>query len=112
LKKKIDNVEYEIIPIPPHLSPYNSRISELLQKKAASFQDAEEISKEINQHMEKLLSETVTPKPRKEHQTEIYNAIIDLTNAVLEKAQFFRKNQRPSPSKSNATQPHPAQTSK
>lgn len=103
MKKKIEDTEYNIIPIPPYLSPFNARISELLQKKFTSFQDAEETSKEINQHMEKLLSETVTPKPNKEHQTAVYNALIDLTNAVLQEAQFFRKNQRSGTAKSNAT---------
>jgi len=102
MKKKIGDTEYNIIPIPPHLSPYNARISELLQKKPTSFQDAEEISKEIAQHMEKLLNETVTPKPNKEHMTAVYNALIDLTNAVLVEAQFFRKNKGSNIAKSSS----------
>jgi hypothetical protein len=100
VKKKIDNTEYEIIPIPPYLSPYNARISELLQTKSKNFQEAEEISKEIKQHMEKLLSETVKPNPPIEHQTAVYNALIDITNATIKQAEFFRKNKGLNPTKS------------
>jgi len=112
VKKKIGDTEYEIIPIPPHLSPYNARISELLQKKPQSFQEAEEISKEIAQHLEKLLSETVKPKPPIEHQTAAYNALIDVTNALIEEAEFFRKNQGPNSGKRSTTRPSTTQAPK
>jgi len=112
VKKKIGDTEYTIIPIPPHLSPYNSRISELLQKKTQNLQETKETSQELEECMKILLSGTVKPQPLPEDQTEVYNALIDLTNEVISKAQFFRKNQGPSPAKSSSICPTDSQKTK
>jgi len=101
VKKKIETIEYNIIPISPHLSPYATRIGELLQKKPQSVQEVEETSGEINVLMDKLLSETVKPKPTKEHQTQVFNILCEYTNAVIQEAQFFRKNKGSNSAKGN-----------
>lgn len=93
MKKKIGEIEYTIIPIPPHLSPFSTRIGELLQKRPQSTQEAKEISKEISEAMELLLSEIVMPKPEKQHYLQVFNALVDLTNKTMEEAGFFRKDQ-------------------
>jgi len=111
MKKTIDGTEYTIIPIPPHLSPYSTRISELLQTKPQSLQETDERSKEIDTLVEKLLSKTVKPNPAPEHQLAIFNALIDLTNATIAEAQFFRSRKGSQPAKSNATRPNIAQAS-
>lgn len=103
MKKKIEDVEYEIIPIPPYLSPYSTRISELLKKTPQSVEDASEISGEIKEAMDKLFAETVTPKPERKHRTQVFNTINKLTMEVIEDAKFFRKPKRSRDGKSGAT---------
>jgi len=91
MKLKIDAVEYTITPIPPYLSPYSTRISELLTRKPRTNQEADEISGEITFAMKKLLSGTVTPTAPPEHELQLFKAVIQLTNTILEDAQFFRQ---------------------
>jgi len=109
VKKKIGEIEYTIIPIPPHLSPFSTRIGELLQKRPQSTQEAKDISKEISEVMELLLPETVMPKPDKQHYLQVFNTLIDLTNKTMEEAEFFRKNKGPKSAKGNGTVPAAAQ---
>lgn len=112
IKKKIGNAEYNIIPIPPHLSPYLSRYGEISQKKPENLRETEELSKESEKIVEKLLSETVKPKPQLEHELAVFNAVINLTNQTIQDAQFFRTKQGPSATKSSTTQPRASQTTK
>ncbi len=72
-----------------------------MQQKPKSAQEVEANSKEIQVLIQKLLKETVNPEPKVEHQTEIFKVLCDLTNAVINEAQFFRKNHGPKPTKSN-----------
>jgi hypothetical protein len=109
LKVKIEDTEYTIIPIPPSLSPYSTHISEMLKVKPQSVADAEKMSVEIEKAMEKLLAGTVKPIPAKEHHIQVFNALVDLTNKVLEDARFFRQDKGSSPEKGSATSPGDSQ---
>jgi len=102
MKKQIHGVEYEIKPIPPHLSPYSTRISELLQKKPQNVQEADVASDEIAACLGKLLAGTVNPVPPKEHQWQLFKILNDLTTKTLKDAGFFRK-----PKGSNTTKSGP-----
>ena len=102
MKKKIEDVEYEIIPIPPSLSPFSTRISKLLQQEPKTVEEAKEISAEIKKAMDVLLEGTVTPEPKKGHRTQLLNALNQLTKAAIEDAEFFRKSKRRSSGESSS----------
>jgi len=102
MKLKIDAVEYKVTPIPPYLSPYSTRISELLTRKPQTNQEADEISNEIIFAMKKLLSGTVTPAPLPEHELRLFKAVIQLTNTILEDAGLFRQPKKSNIEKSRA----------
>lgn len=112
MKRKIGDTEYNIIPIPPHLSPFSTLISERLQLKPEGPQDAETISQQIAEAMKALLSGTVKPYPKPEHETQVFNALIDITNKVIHEAQFFRKDKRPNAGKGNSARPGDSQAPK
>lgn len=112
MKLKIEDAEYTIIPIPPNLSPYSTRISELLQRKPQTSQEADEISCEISKYMDKLLGGTVKPKPSEGHMLQLFNAVIGLTNKVLEEAGLFRKTKQSNLEKSNRISSADSQASK
>jgi len=112
LKTKIGDTEYTVMPIPPYLSPYSTRIGELLQKRPQTVQEAEEMSKEIKILMEKLLKETVKPEPSIEHQTQIFKVLCNHTNDIIQQAQFFRAHKGSSITKSSAARSDPASETK
>ena len=71
MKLKVEDVEYEIIPIPPSFSPYATLIGDLLQaKKPQSIEEAEKNSDTIAKAMTKLFAGTVKPAPKAEHQAQ------------------------------------------
>jgi len=94
VKLKIDGVEYQVKPMPLHLSPYAARMSELLQKVPTDLSEADEMSKEIEQLQSKIFAETVSPEVRKEHTIELYNAVNDLTREIMKKAGLFRESKQ------------------
>jgi len=109
MKKKIEDVEYEIIPIPPNLSPFSTRISKLLQQEPKTVEEAKEISAEIKAAMDILLEGTVTPEPKKGHRTQLLNTLNQLTKAAIDDAEFFRKSKRRSSRESSSAGHNSAQ---
>ena len=109
MKKKIEDVEYEITPIPPNLSPFSTRISKLLQQEPKTVEEAKEISAEIKAAMDILLEGTVTPEPKKGHRTQLLNTLNQLTKAAIEDAEFFRKSKRRSSRESSSAGHNSAQ---
>lgn len=101
MEKEIDGVKYKLTPIPPHASPYNVLVADLLMKKPETVEDAEKISSEIKKAMVKLFAETVTPTPKPEHHIQLFNALTELTTEVMKEAGLFRKNSRPNTAKGN-----------
>jgi hypothetical protein len=89
-KVKIEDVEYVIMPVPPYLSPYSTKIGELMRKQPCDMKDADRISSEINEFMKKLLADTVSPEPKKEHMLQVFSEVTALTNKVMEDAGLFR----------------------
>jgi hypothetical protein len=112
MKKKIEDVEYEIIPIPPSLSPFSTRISKLLQQEPKTVEEAKEISAEIKAAMDILLEGTVSPKPKKGHRTQVFNSLNLLTKEAIEDAEFFRKPKRRSSRESSSTGDNDSQETK
>lgn len=108
---KLSGTEYELFPVPPYLSPYSARIGELLKLKPANFEEAQKQSEEIDKLMEKLFEGTVTPKPNKTDSLRLFNAIIDLTNEVMQEAKFFRTTKRCDADKSRGNESTNPQTS-
>jgi len=94
MEKTIDGVKYTLIPVPPHASPYDVLIADLLRKKPETTEEAERISIEIKKAMEKLFAETVTPKPKVEHHIQLFNALTELTTKVMKEAGLFRNHPR------------------
>ena len=88
MKVKIGNNEYTVTPLPPRLAPHNAFYSELLQRKPSSVEEAQEIGKNLGELCEIILTATVTPTPREEHYTQLYNAVVELTNRVLSQSFF------------------------
>jgi len=97
---------------PPHLAPITARIGELLQKHPATADEAKQMSEEIKPLMTLVLSQTAHPAPPMEHQTQVYQALINLTNEVVNEAAFFRGARRTDGAKSSTSSPPRGQTSK
>lgn len=105
MELEVEGVKYTVIPIPPSLSPYSTLIGDLLRAKPQTFEEVEKNSETIAKAMEKLFAGTVKPIPNLEHQTQVFNALIDLTNKTIDNAGLFRKQQRPSASSSRSAKP-------
>ena len=88
VKVKIGTVEYTVSPIPPRLAPHNALYSELLQRKAATTEEAEEIGKTIGELSTILLKATVQPMPVEEHYIMLFNAVTEVTNRALSQSFF------------------------
>lgn len=108
MELEVEGVKYQLIPIPPSHSPYSTLIGDLLRAKPKSIEEAEKNSETIAQAMEKLFAGTVKPTPKQEHQSQVFNALIDLTNKTIEDAKFFRNNQEPDTTKSGSVEPSAA----
>jgi len=109
MEKEIDGVKYNLIPVPPYASPYNVLLGDLLRKKPETVEAAEAISHAIKKAMEKLFAETVTPTPKPEHQTQLFNAVSELTTKVLKEAGLFREDSGPDAAKGDADSADAAQ---
>jgi len=110
MKKEICGVKYEIKPMPPSLTPYSARIIALLQRTPQNVEEAREASKELRILIKELLKETVQPEPLEEHELEVYNTLIQVTNQTLEKVKFFPQNKRPSVEEGSPISPVTSQT--
>lgn len=95
MEKEFDGQKYTLIPIPPYASPYSVLIGKLLQKKAETTDEAEANGAEIKKAMDKLFTVTVTPKPRVEHETQLFTALNELTKKVIDEADFFHEHSGP-----------------
>jgi hypothetical protein len=100
MEKELDGVKYILIPIPPYASPYTVLIGNLLRKKTETVQEAETVSAEIQKAMDKLFTVTVKPKPRVDHETQLFNELNELTKKVIDEADFFHKDKGPDAEKS------------
>jgi hypothetical protein len=105
MELEVESVKYEIMPIPPNLSPYSTLIGNLLRATPQNLEDAEKNSDIIAKAMEKVFVGTVKPVPKPEHQTQVFNALIDLTNKTIEAAGLFRGDKGPSTPPSSPTEP-------
>ena len=79
----IDKIKYTIKPIPLDLIPYAMRLAVLLQTKAKDLIVAQTISEEINELIRRILSRTVSPYPKEEHQLRIFVEVMRLTDLEL-----------------------------
>lgn len=84
--------EYDVQAVPPYMGPFNLRLSNLLRTPPKNVKDAETISAEIKELQSKLLKECVTPEVPQGDMLEVYNALMNVTKAVLTDADSFRKN--------------------
>jgi len=116
MKKKIGNIEYNIIPLPPYLSSAFRKAVELLkalqEKPPKSIEEDRQCREETKIWMLEVLKETVEPEPKKEHYLELWNILCDITNQVAEDAQFFRKPKRPDTGESKSISHSSAQAPK
>jgi hypothetical protein len=112
MEKIIDGVTYVLTAIPPHLSPYNTLLGDLLREKPKTAQEADRVSGEIKKCMDKLLVDTVKPTPRPEHQYQVFNALTALTSEVLDEARLFRKDKRSSTEEGSPTSPSASRKAK
>jgi hypothetical protein len=110
-EKEIDGVKYSLIPIPPHVSPFNQLLGQLLQKAPGDCEEAEKDSVQIEKALDKILEACVEPKPRREHAWKLYSALQKLTKKTLEDAGFFRKPKRPGADSSKPAGGPPRKTS-
>jgi len=102
MKLKIDDVDYELMPVPPSLAPYQARINELMSQKPKSIEETKEISGELKPLIQAVLLETVSPKVRREHELAVFRALMKLTNETLTQVQFFPGGKRSEPEKGGA----------
>ena len=99
---KIDNVEYTISAIPPYLQPYVRLYGDLAEKGTKNVTDAKQVEAQMKYIVEKVLTETVSPKPAKEHQFELYRIVNNLTSNAMSRAdQFFPPIRLPQSNKKN-----------
>jgi len=112
MKKEISGVTYTLIPIPPSLMPFSARILTLLQTTPKSVEDTREASAELKTLVKELLKGTCQPTPLEEHELEVYNVLVQLTNETLEKARLFRQKPGPNAAEGSSAGPVTPQTSK
>jgi len=91
---KIDKTEYKIFPMSVHLSVYNDLLAEKQKTRPSTLEEATKQSEIIKQIIDKILAETVNPQPKQGHTLELYQEVINETNIVLERAKFFRSQQK------------------
>lgn len=88
VKVKIGLVEYEISVIPPRIAPFNALYADLIQRKVASVEEAEEVGRSLAEISKIVLSATVVPVPPEAHYSQLYNAVAELTNRALSQSFF------------------------
>jgi len=59
-----------------------------------TIEEADMLSEKIMTLKERILAKTVTPQPQQGHGLELYIAVIDETNVVMERTKFFREQQK------------------
>ncbi|MDH5788096.1 MAG: hypothetical protein OEZ40_07395 [Candidatus Bathyarchaeota archaeon] len=106
MKLKVENFQYELIPIPPHLAPYNTYVAHLLQQLPKNCEEAKRVSDEMSKALDALFAGTVKPQPEKKHYIQVFNALNDLTKKVMEDAGLFRQPKGQRTKKSSPTEPH------
>ena len=99
-KLKIDDVEYEATVIPPYLLPFLNFYGELAARKVASVEEAEKAAEDMRRASEKILSACVNPRPRPEHEAEIFRFVSGITNEAIRKVDDMFFPQRPGDSPS------------
>lgn len=91
MKVKIEETEYEMIPIPPSMAHYNGKIGELSQQKNETLEDAQRIRKAIEEWLHVLFTECVKPLPTTRHSLEAWHKLIVVTEAAMDSARGFRE---------------------
>ena len=90
----IENVEYTICSIPIDQSPYLKLINDILTSTPSTKEDADKKQETLEYAIQKILEATVDKKVAKEHQSIIYNLVIELHNIIAkdaeEQAKLFR----------------------
>jgi hypothetical protein len=91
VKKKIGDTEYNVIPVPPYASGLFKKAADLIQKLVK--EDDKSTREKAKVLMLEVFRETVEPEPQREHYLQLWNLLVEVTNAAVEDAQFFRKQQ-------------------
>ena len=89
MKVCIDGTEYHVNPIPPSMSLYHIRITELLRAEAKGLQEIRDATSELDALLTELLKECVQPTPAKQHQLTLFNLVMKETDRAIKDAQFF-----------------------
>ena len=110
VKKKIGDTEYNVIPVPPYASGLFKKAADLIHKLVK--EDEQSTREQAKVLMLEVFKETVEPKPQKEHYLQLWNCLVEVTNAAVEDAQFFRKPKGPGAGEGGAAGPDAAQASK
>ena len=111
---EIDGVKYEVGAIPPYLLPYMNLYGDLSLKDAKTFQEAKDVEDQMREIVEKVLDETVSPKPKKAHETELFRTVNAMTRQIVDQidAKFFPNRQAQQDNKNNSGTPKPDAASK
>jgi hypothetical protein len=100
-KVTIEGVEYSLTVIPPYLLPFLNLYGELATKSAKTIEEAEQVSREMRRASEKILEACVSPKPKPEHETELFRYISNLTSRTIQEVDsFFQGGKAPADIKS------------
>lgn len=90
---KINDVTYEVQIIPLHLSPLTTRYSVLAKTPAESVEKGKALGSEIKSIIDLVLEAVVTPKPKEEDKTRLFNFALSYTSSMLKKdLKLFRES--------------------
>jgi len=99
VKIELDNIEYDVQPLPLELSYISALYAEKANQKAKSIEDGLTRGKELVEIRKLLLQDCVSPTPKPEHETLLHIAINKLTLAQNERVEQFFRDQKQHPEK-------------
>jgi len=81
-KVEVDGVQYTVCAVPPYIYPYLDLYTKLVRKieETITLTDAEEIAKQLEVAVTRLLEATVDPKPQKGHEGALLVAVTRYNN--------------------------------
>jgi len=85
----VNNREYRVKPIKPALLPYLQLWGDLMTRRPKTVQEAEEISREIQELQNKIFAMAVEPTPPDEDAIDV---IAELSRIILEKTTRGRRD--------------------
>lgn len=92
MKLKLDETEYNIGAMPPYCRFYTEHMAateKKLEKKELTLEEKETLIREHSSCVENILKASVDPMPLQRHWTQLYKAVIQETNRVLEQTDFL-----------------------